>query len=91
MYKKSSAKYYQENKERLQKVLNDIEICLKKKNKKNRQYGRERYHNLSEDGKNKLVEYRKNKLVEYRKNTMEKIRFIINIIKYFSLENFASL
>ena len=34
MYKKSSAKYYQENKERLQKVLNDIEICLKKKNKK---------------------------------------------------------
>ena len=34
MYKKSSAKYYQENEERLQKVLNNIEICLKKKNKK---------------------------------------------------------
>ena len=41
MSKKLSAKYYQENKERLQKKLvKDIKIFPKKKKK--RQYGRER-------------------------------------------------
>ena len=44
MSKKLSAKCYQENKKRLQKK---------------RQYGLERYKNLSEDEKQKPVEYRK--------------------------------
>ena len=62
MSKKLSAKYYQENKERLQKKLvKDIKMFLKKKKKKKQQYGRERYKNLSEDEKQKLVEYRKKK------------------------------
>ena len=62
MFKKLSAKYYQENKERLQKKLvKDIKMFLKKKKKKKQQYGRERYKNLSEDEKQKLVEYRKKK------------------------------
>ena len=56
-----SAKYYQEIKERLyKKLVKDIKIILIKKKKKKRQYGRERYKNLSENEKNKLVEYRKN-------------------------------
>ena len=42
MSKYSSAKHYQNNKERLQKkLLNDIKVFLKKKKKK-QQYGRER-------------------------------------------------
>ena len=40
---------------------------------------------ISEDGKNKLVEYRKKILQN------EKKHFIIIIRKYFNLENFASL
>ena len=41
MSKNLSAKYYQENKERLQKKLvKDIKIFRKKKKKKKRQYGR---------------------------------------------------
>ena len=48
MSKNLSAKYYQENKERLQKrLIKDIKIFLRKK--KN-----------SEDEKQNLVEYRKN-------------------------------
>ena len=63
MFKKLSAKYYQENKERLQKKLvKDIKMFLKKKKKKKQQYSRERYKNLSEDEKQKLVEYRKKKI-----------------------------
>ena len=57
MSKTSSAKYYQDNKERLQKNPWKISVFLKKKKK--RQYGRERYKNLSEDEKRKLIEYRK--------------------------------
>ena len=56
MSKNLSLKYFRENKERLQK---NIKIFLKKKKKK-RQYGRERYKNLSEDQKQKVAEYRKN-------------------------------
>ena len=65
MSKTLSAKYYQENKERLQKKLvKNIKIFLKKKKKKKqRQYGRERYKNLSDDEKQKLVEYRKNIII----------------------------
>ena len=41
MSKTVSAKYYQGNKERLQKkrLMKDIKISLKKKKKKKRQYG----------------------------------------------------
>ena len=60
MIKNLSAKYYQENEGRLQKMLvKDIKIFLKKKKKKKQQYGCERYKNLSEDEELKLVEYRK--------------------------------
>ena len=56
MYMKTlSAKYYKENKERLNKKL-VMKIFLQKKKKK-QHYGRERYKNLSEDGK--LAEYRR--------------------------------
>ena len=55
-----SSKYYQENKERLQRTLmKDIKMFLKNKKKKKQQYGQERYKNLSEYEKQKLVEYRK--------------------------------
>ena len=61
MSKTLSAKYYQENKEILQKKLSkDIKIFPKQKQKKTRQYGCESYNNLLEDEKQKLVEYRKN-------------------------------
>ena len=60
MSKNLSAKYYQENKERLQKKLvKNIKIFLKKKKKKKQQYDNECYKNLSQDEKYKLVEYRK--------------------------------
>ena len=38
--------------------MKDIKVFLKKKKKK-KQHGREGYKNLSEDEKQKLVEYRK--------------------------------
>ena len=61
MSKTLSAKYYQENKERLQKKLvKNIKIFLKKKKKKQQQYGCERYKNVLEDEKQKFIEYRKN-------------------------------
>ena len=44
-----------------------IEVFLYKKKKKKRQYGHERYKILSEDPKQKLVEYRK-KYYKMRKN-----------------------
>ena len=50
MPKISSAKYYQENKERLQKKARE---SLSKEGKK-RQYVCEQYKNLSEDEKQKL-------------------------------------
>ena len=58
MSKNSLAKYYENNKER--KVVKDIKVFLKKKNEKKWQYGHERYENLLEDEKQKVVEYRKN-------------------------------
>ena len=51
------------------KLLKDIKIFLKKKRNKNRQYGRERYKNLSEIKENKLVEYRK-KYYRTKKNAL---------------------
>ena len=59
MSEDSSAKIYQNNKERIQKkLLKDIKVFLKKENEKKWQYGRERYKNLPEDEKQKLAEYR---------------------------------
>ena len=70
MFKNLSAKYYQENKERLQKKAHERYQNLSKEEKeKKQQYGRERYKNLSEDGKNKLAEDRK-KYYAMRKNTL---------------------
>ena len=57
MSKDSRAKYYKNNKERLQKKLvKDI----KEEKEKKRLYVCEQYKNLPEDEKQKLVEYRKN-------------------------------
>ena len=51
------AKYYQTNKERLQKrCMKDIKT-YPKKIKKKRQYGCEQYKNLSEDEKQRLADY----------------------------------
>ena len=58
-------------------------MLLKKQkySQKKQQYGRERFKNLSDDEKNKLLEYRK----KYYKTG--KKRFVIIIIrKYFHLE-----
>ena len=55
-----SAKYYQENKKRLQKkVCERYQNLSKEKKEKKRQHGCEHNKNLSEDEKQKLVEYRK--------------------------------
>ena len=55
-----SARYYQKNKEKIQKKFCEREQSLtEEENNKNREYGHERYKNLSEDEKQRLVEYRK--------------------------------
>ena len=38
----------------------NTEIYLKKKKKEKREYGKNRYHNMSEEKKQKLKEYQKN-------------------------------
>ena len=65
MPKSLSAKYYEENKERLQKSSRKIslKIFLKKNNKNKQQHGHGLYENLSEDKKQKLVDYRKIKII----------------------------
>ena len=63
-----SAKYYQENKERLQrKACERYQSLSKKEKEKKQQYGHERCKNLSEDENQKLAEYRK-KDYRMRKN-----------------------
>ena len=58
--KNLSAKYYQKNKEKIQKkLLKDIRIFSKEEKEKKQQYGHECYKNLSEDEKQKFVDYRK--------------------------------
>ena len=60
MSKDSSAKYYQNTKERLQKKTHERCQSLSKEEKaKMQQHGRKRYKNLPEQEKEKLVEYRK--------------------------------
>ena len=67
MPKNFSAKYYQENKERLQKKACERYQNLSKEEKeKKEQYGCEPYKNLVDDEKQKLVEYRK-KYYDYEK------------------------
>ena len=60
--------------------MKDIKVFLKKKKRK-QQYGRERYKNLSEYQKQKLIEYRK-KYYEMRKKRPNTI-----IRNYFHLQN----
>ena len=68
IYKDSSSKYYQDNKEILQKkLIKDIKVFLKKKKKK--AIIRERYKIFSKNEKQKLVEYRK-KYYRMRRNTL---------------------
>ena len=59
--KNLSAKYYQENKERLQRKARERYQNLSTEKEKKQQYGRERYKNLSEDEKNKQKNNKKNK------------------------------
>ena len=81
-----SAKYYQGNKERLQKkACGRYQNLSEEEKRKKPQYGRELCQNLSEDEKNKVVGYSKK---SYKKR---KKHFIIIIRKYLNLENFASL
>ena len=71
-----SVKYYQTNKESLQKKDRERYQCLSKKKKEKKwQYGCTQYKNLPEDEKEKLEEYRKN----YDKN--EKKHFFCNYKK----------
>ena len=77
MSKNLSAKCYQEHKEGLQKKLvKDTKISSKKKKKKawerSERYGFERYKNLSEDEKQKLLEYTKN--IEWEKTIYYKYK-----------------
>ena len=55
------AKYYYGNdKERLRELREiNIETYLKKKIYKKREYGKNRYHNMSEENKQRLKEYQK--------------------------------
>ena len=70
MSKNFSAKYYHENKGRLQKnLVKDIKIFIKKKKKKGNNMGMNVAKNLSEDEKNKLVEFRK-KYYTMKKSTL---------------------
>ena len=68
MSKTLSAKYYQENKERLQKKAREVYQNLSKDEKEKKwEYGCERFKNLSENEQLKFVEYRK-KYYRARKN-----------------------
>ena len=70
MSKNLSAKYYQENKEALQKKACERNQNLSKEVKeKNQQHSRECYENLSEDENNTLAEYRK-KHYRMRRNAL---------------------
>ena len=61
MSKDSSAKYYRNYKERLQKKLvRDIKVVLKKKKEEKQQYDFEQYKNLPEDENKSLLSIEKN-------------------------------
>ena len=70
MSKNLSAKYYQKNKEKLQKeAFERYQSFCKKEKEKKQQYGCERYKNLSEDEKINWL--------GMEKNIIEKKRFIL--------------
>ena len=60
MSKDSSAKYYQNNNERQQNKAHERCQSLSKEEKKKATIWLERYKNLPEDEKQKLLEYRRN-------------------------------
>ena len=54
-------KYYQKHKERSKKKqVKDIKIFLKKKKRKDEKKVRDRYNNLPQEQKRKLIEYMRN-------------------------------
>ena len=60
MSKDSCARYYEKNKEEIQKKSRErYQILSEEERNRKRQYGRERCKNLSEDEKQRLVEHRK--------------------------------
>ena len=70
MSKTLSAKYFQENRERLQRKARERYQNLSKEEKEKKlEYGCEHYKNFSEDEKQKLAEYRK-KYYRMRKNAL---------------------
>ena len=70
MSKNLSVRYYQENKERLQKRdRKRYQNLSKEEQEKKQRYGRERYKNLSKYEKQNLVEYRR-KYYTIRKKTL---------------------
>ena len=70
MPKNLSTKFYEENKERLQKnACERYQNLSKEEKEKKQQYGQERYKNLSEDETQKLIYYRK-KNYRMRKNAL---------------------
>ena len=96
MSKNLSAKYYQENKERLQrKARGRYQSLSKEEKEKKQQYGRERYKNFSEHEKQKLVAYRKKyyrmkkpSFYNYKKHLYWKINFeSINLHKKVKIIN----
>ena len=100
MSKILSAKYYQENKERLTKKAHKRyqNLCKKEKKEKKQQYGRKCNENLSKDEKQKLVEYRKkysrmkkNRLA-IKSNDLESSFEAINLfLKAYLNKNFESI
>ena len=63
MSKDSSAKYYQNNKERPQKmVVKGIKVFLKKKKEKSNNMVQKNKKDLLEDEKQKLIDYRKDNI-----------------------------
>ena len=56
-----SKDYYENDKKRLREQARNTETYLKRKKiKKKREYGKNRYHNMSEEKKIRLKEYQKN-------------------------------
>ena len=86
MSKNLSAKYYQENKEKLQKKLvKGIKIFLKKKNKKKRQYGRANITKIAQ----RIMKSKS--LLSIEKYIIESEKMLYNFLTFFnkSLLTFA--
>ena len=60
MSKDSSAKYYKKTKRGFKKARERYEDLFEEEKNKKRQCNHERYNNLSEDTKQRLVKYRNN-------------------------------